>query len=149
MRLSKIREVKTPCRGTKFSAGIDFFIPNDIGWEVKTLRQGESILIPSGIKAEVPKGCALVAMNKSGIATKKNLVVGACLVDEDYQGEIHIHLINIGRSETSIQVGEKIAQFVLVPVFMDHIEVVPIDELYMEQSERGDGAFGSTNTIHK
>ena len=93
MKFLKIRPVKDPTRGTSKSAGIDLYIP----FEITTieLKPGESTLIPSGLKVDVPKNHVFVAMNKSGIATKKGLSVGACVIDEDYQGEIHIHLTNI------------------------------------------------------
>lgn len=142
MRISKVREVKTPNRGTPFSAGIDFYVPSD--FEERTISPSEAILIPSGIKAKVPSGYALVAFNKSGIAVKKSLVVGACVVDEDYQGEIHIHLVNVGYEQQPLKAGDKVAQFVLVPVNYAGIEEVPLGCLYDETTERGEGGFGST-----
>ena len=92
MRISKVRGVKTPTRGTKQSAGIDFYVPDD--FEVIEVSPGQKAFIPSGIKANVPAGHALIAFNKSGIALKKSLFIGACVVDEDYQGEIHLHVVN-------------------------------------------------------
>jgi len=145
MRIAIIRDVKTPERGTSRSAGIDFFIPNDYNGNT-FISPGESVLIPSGIRAEVPKGYMLTAFNKSGVATKKSLVVGACVVDEDYQGEIHIHLINSGDESVDIKPGDKIVQFILVPVNYDIIQVVSNQELFEEISERGEGGFGSTDT---
>jgi len=143
MKISKVRSVKTPIRGTPNSAGIDFFVPDEIR---VYLKPGDSCLIPSGIKANVPPGHALMAFNKSGVAVKKNLHVGACVVDEDYQGEIHINLTNVGTSGVQIQSGEKIIQFVLLPVFYDTIEEVEISALFEGITERGDGGFGSTGT---
>jgi len=140
MKIEKIRNVKTPNRGTEKSAGIDFFIPND--FKDSFIFPGESILIPSGTKAEVPKGYALIAFNKSGISVKRGLSVGACVVDEDYQGEIHIHLQNSSKSAVKVRAGEKIVQFILIPVFYDNIDVV--DKVHLSESERGSGAFGST-----
>lgn len=133
-----------PNRGTARSAGIDFFVPND--FEAKTILPGESVLIPSGIKAEIPSGYMLTAFNKSGVATKQTLIKGAEVCDEDYQGEIHIHLINVGTEAQTIEPGQKLTQFILVPVFYDSIEEVPIDELFSAKTERGDGGFGSTGT---
>ena len=141
MKISKVREVKTPTRGTEKSAGIDFYMPDGIS---ETIEPGQSCLVPSGIKANIPAGYALIAFNKSGVAVKKNLYVGACVVDEDYQGEIHINLTNVGTRTTTIESGEKIIQLVLVPVFYDEIEVVDEDVLFKKQSERGTGGFGST-----
>ncbi|MBN85958.1 MAG: deoxyuridine 5'-triphosphate nucleotidohydrolase [Dehalococcoidia bacterium] len=141
MKISKVKNVKTPNRGTPESAGIDFYVPDGI---IASLAPGQSCLIPSGIKANVPPGHALVAFNKSGVAVKKNLYVGACVVDEDYQGEIHINLTNVGEKTVEISPGEKIIQFVLLPVFYDTIEEVGLEDLYEEETVRGAGGFGST-----
>lgn len=145
MKIQKIRDVKTPTRGTSKSAGIDFYVPNNPIYKNLSIAPGESVLIPSGIKAEVPKGYALIAFNKSGIAMQKRLYVGACVVDEDYQGEIHIHLTNVGDVITTIHINDKIAQFILLPVFYDTIEEV--EYIHSIPTERGTGAFGSTNHI--
>ena len=106
-------------------------------------------LIPSGIKANVPKGYALIAFNKSGVATKKGLYIGACVVDEDYQGEIHLHLTNVGDKDVSIAKDDKIAQFILIPVYYAIPVEVPVENLYEAESERGAGGFGSTDKKEK
>ena len=86
-------------------------------------------------------------MNKSGVATKKHLQVGACVVDEDYQGEVHLHVANIGMDVQEILPGEKLVQMLLVPVSYEGVEVVgALSELYPEATERGAGEFGSTGT---
>lgn len=144
MKLAKIRDVKTPTRGTAGSAGIDFYIPNDYPVSLCTIAAGERFFIPSGIKANVPEGYALIAMNKSGVALKKSLLIGACVVDSDYQGEIHLHLINAGKKDVSIEPGEKLVQFLLVPVNYCKVEVVAEDELFPTETTRGAGGFGST-----
>ena len=145
MKISKVKNVKTPTRGTPESAGLDFFVPDD--FETTNLHPGESIFIPSGIKANVPTGHALIAFNKSGVALKKNLSIGACVVDEDYQGEIHLHLYNFGKEKTVISPGEKLIQMVLVPVFYDAVEVVQENDLFQSTTERGAGGFGSTGNF--
>ena len=159
MKVAKVRDVKTPERGTEKSAGIDFFVPND--FSIIVLGPGRDLLIPSGIKAAVPEGFMLMAAEKAGVVTSKNaaifagrtpkptaydsiVILGAKIVDEDYQGEIHIHLINVGDAPVIIKPGTKIAQFILVPVSYDNVEVVPEDLLFSEVSDRGDGGFGST-----
>jgi len=122
MKFLKIRPVKDPTRGTSKSAGIDLYIP----FEITTieLKPGESTLIPSGLKVDVPKNHVFVAMNKSGIATKKGLSVGACVIDEDYQGEIHIHLTNISNNSTTIEGGDKIVQCLILPINYEGVEIV-------------------------
>ena len=149
MKIKKIRDVKTPTRGTARSAGIDFYVPNDYndGKKIyeRSILPGESVTIASGIKVEVPKGFVLVAMNKSGVAIKKGLQVGACVIDEDYQGEVFIHLVNIGSYAAYISAGQKIVQMVLLPADYSEIEVV--DTIHEEVSERGEGSQGSTGIV--
>ena len=72
----------------------------------------KDILIPSGIKSKFPNSLALVANNKSGIATKKKLVFGASVIDASYQGEWHLHLINTSDSYQEISCGTKVIQFI-------------------------------------
>jgi dUTP pyrophosphatase len=144
MKISKIRDVKDPVRANQDDAGIDFFIPNDS--KKITLYPNEGAIIPSGIKVNVPSGHALIAFNKSGIATKKGLQVGACVVDCGYQGEIHIHLTNTGIGTQTLHAGDKIVQFVLVQLGSPDVEVVQERFLYNAVSNRGTGGFGSTGT---
>ena len=144
MKLAKIRDVKTPTRGTIGSAGIDFFVPNDYPPDLCYVNPGQRFFIPSGIKANVPEGYALIAMNKSGVALKKGLMVGACVVDSDYQGEIHLHLVNTSDTPTTIEPGDKLVQFLLIPVKHCPVSVVDVDDLYEDVTTRGSGGFGST-----
>ncbi len=141
IKMSKTREVKTPTRGTPGSAGLDFYVPDGIS---ESVSPGSDVCIPSGIRVNVPKGYAFVAHNKSGVALKKKLTVGACVVDEDYQGEIHLHLINSGTETVSFEAGEKIIQFLLVPVKYPDVQIVPDKELFHSKTSRGAGGFGST-----
>lgn len=175
---TKVRDVKSPNRGTNLSAGVDFYIPNfsdeyvgqllntgnnkDSIIVAKNVQSGmsifikphSSILIPAGIKVIIPRNSVLTAFNKSGVATKKKLIVGACVIDADYRGEVHIHLINTSDDNVSVEFGDKIIQFVLTPVFYDTPKEVS-SELYMyidnstaedTENTRGTGGFGSTGT---
>ena len=144
MKFSKVRDVKSPTRANSTDAGIDFFIPNDQN-EIE-LRPQEKCLVPSGIKVNVPEGYALIAFNKSGIATTRELQVGACVVDCGYQGEVHFHLFNYGNSNIFLNPGDKIIQFVLLPLGDPAVEEVKENDLYPEESSRGEGGFGSTGT---
>ena len=147
LKFSKLCEVKSPNRGTPGSAGIDFFVPTKFNdGKPFLLHPGKDILIPTGIKANIPSGFALIGFNKSGISIKKKLRVGANLVDEDYAGEIHIHLFNDNEFSVEINPDEKILQFVLIPINYAKIQEVPIDELFVDKyTERGAGWMGSTN----
>lgn len=160
LEFSKVRDVKSPERGTARSAGIDFFVPND--FFPTELRPHEDLLIPTGIRVNIPEGFMLLGADKSGVSTsiqavidagrkpKKDAfdsptVIGAKIIDEDFQGELHIHIINLGNHPIMIRRGMKIAQFILVPVDYCELIEVPDDTLFPEVSERGSGCFGSTN----
>lgn len=170
VKFIKTRDVKTPVRGTGEAAGIDFFVPNynedfikdfikkndnlpllipirieDDAVYITILPQGR-VLIPSGIHTYLDPGTALIAANKSGVATKTGLVFGAQVVDSDYSGEIHISVINTSNVPVVIKSGEKLIQFIHTPVILSPLEEVDretFDKLH-DKSERGAGGFGST-----
>lgn len=163
MKFAKVRNVKSPERGTGKAAGIDFFVPDFGNGKGFIVHPGFDVLIPSGIKMNIPEGYMLMAADKSGVVTSKwaciganrtpkadafesIVILGAKIVDEDYQGEIHIHLVNVGRAKVHIKPGMKIAQFILVPVSYEGLEEVPEAKLFSQTSERGEGALGSTGS---
>ena len=145
LKYIKTRDVKDPIRGHATDAGIDFFVPNNFG--AVTLEPGQDILIDAGIRVVVPKGYALIFKEKSGIATKRKLTIGASVVDSDYRGNVHLHLFNNGTEIQSIEAGDKITQGLVVPISLCQTEEVS-GEVYEEycNTERGDGGFGSTGT---
>lgn len=111
-----------------------------------TLAVGESITIPSGVSASIPHNYCIQFVNKSGVATKNDLIVGACLIDEDYKGIMHYNLHNVGNSSRHLACGQKIVQGVMHHTYWDRLEVHAIRGHINETSERGDGGFGSTGT---
>lgn len=138
------RNTNLPKKAHIDDAGIDFFAPNDM--EKVILKPGEDYVVQTGLRVAVPSGYALLGVNKSGVATKKKLVLGAKLIDCGYTGELGIHLMNVGSKETEINPGDKIAQFVLIPIGFSVVNIITEDE-YMSaygNSERGEGGFGST-----
>jgi len=140
----KTRDVKSPERSGK-NAGYDFFIPND--WhKIWTVKPGESVNIPSGIKVSLPNNTCFIAFNKSGIAAKYSLQVGASVVDENYKGEIHLHLVNVGDQDVQLKAGQKILQFVLINQEYHELQEVKSHSPWetKEDDERGDRGFGST-----
>jgi len=169
LKYCKVREVKSPCRAHPQDAGIDFYVPMDLTVEamapkfettgdkldleieegkIKTfiLKPNQSVLIPSGIKMEVPDGYMLQYNNKSGVASKRHLLVGASVVDVGYEGECHINLHNVSDREQRIQAGDKIVQGILIPVsFAMPEELENETALYGDKSSaRGAGGFGSS-----
>lgn len=157
LKVYKVRpEAKLPVRAHPTDAGMDLFYcvdPNvhdfwnkEDGTESFRIYSHHSVVIPTGIKAEVPPGYMLEIKNKSGVATKKQLLVGACVVDSGFNGEIFVNLHNVGKMTEVIAPGEKIAQVVLVPIVCCEIEEVEEDNLN-QGSSRQDGALGSTGAF--
>ena len=168
----KCRKVKSPTRAHPSDAGIDFAVPEDLPYETMVSKnlhwtwsacnQGfkrevdnivtafhvpphERILIPSGIHVNFPEGYALIAHNKSGVATKKGYGIMACVVDHGYSAEMHLGLVNTSNQIQIINAGEKILQFILIKIGADQTEEMSsLEELYPEQTARGAGGFGST-----
>ena len=149
LKIAKCRDVKTPERAHSTDAGLDFFLPNDS--KQINLNPGENACIPSGIKIEVPYGYMGLFLNKSGIASKKSITVGAQVIDFAYDAEVHVDLHNIGRDRVIFKPGDKLAQLVIVPVLCCQVTECDEDDLYREVKDeagslRGNGGFGSTGT---
>jgi len=156
LRFYKIREdAKLPLRAHSTDAGLDLFYcpdPNqrtDCYWRPEKeykIPPGASCLVPTGLRVEVPTDHMLEVKNKSGIAHKEKLIVGACVVDPGYTGEVYINLHNVGGSTKIIEPGQKIAQAVLVPVVICEVEEILYDPSEIE-TDRGEGGFGSTGLL--
>lgn len=174
VQFTKIRDVKSPNRANQHDAGTDFFIPNytedflntlieknayndliidiivDENGESQieiTIPHGSQVMIPSGIKVWIlDKNTYLQATNKSGIASKYSLTVGANTIDADYQGEVHINLLNTGGKTVKLYSGQKIVQFIHKRyINTDWKEISNEEYNNIQITDRGAGGFGSTD----
>jgi len=137
------KRAKTPVRAHATDAGMDFFYCGDSKIRIDL---GDSALIPTGIQMEVPSGYMLEMKNKSGIASRRSLHVGACVVDTGYTGEIFVNLHNVGLETQHIEPGEKVAQGVFVRI-SDSVQLRESDSIYDDEpTSRGAGALGSTGS---
>ena len=136
-----------PDRANPSDAGLDvFYSPEDP--TTVALHPGDSKILETGLKFGVPHGYMLEVKNRSSVAAKKSLLVGACVIDSGYDGEVFINLHNVGSRLQCISPGDKIAQLVLTPVVHFRPTLAEESELYahpMTISNRGDGALGSTD----
>ena len=148
VRVQKLHDnAKLPVRAHPTDAGMDlFFCPaprDDIPKQIESVLPHGSSLFPTGLKIEVPEGYMLEIKNKSGIASKRGLLVGACVVDRGYTGEIFVNLHNPSDRTQTIHAGQKIAQAVFVKIRED-IQIIESENIYDKETSRGDGALGST-----
>ena len=136
-----------PVRANPSDAGLDLKYNPEEDWPAM-IEPGQSMILSTGLKFGVPHGYMIQIMNRSGNAAKKQLMVGACVVDSGYDGEVFVNLHNIGKKAQIINVGDKIAQAVVIPVVPVRFLETKNDNLYdwspITISDRGAGALGST-----
>ena len=137
-----------PVRANPSDAGLDLKYNPDVGSQPVSIEPGQSMILGTGLKFGVPHGYMIQIMNRSGNAAKKQLMVGACVVDSGYNGEVFVNLHNIGSRPQTINPGDKIAQAVVIPVVPVRFLETNNDNLYdwspITISGRGAGALGST-----
>jgi deoxyuridine 5'-triphosphate nucleotidohydrolase len=136
-----------PRRAYPSDAGMDLAFAPENDKEL-VVEPGQSVLCQTGLKFGIPHGFMLQIMNRSSVASKRSLVVGAHVVDAGYNGEVFINLHNVGVETQVIEPGTRIAQAVLIPVMHVAPEELFQDDLYSRayvESRRGDGALGSTD----
>lgn len=106
------------------------------------LSPGEIKLVRTGLRARLPRGAELQVRPRSGLSLKHGVTVlnSPGTIDEGYRGEIGVILINHGREAYKIEIGARIAQLVLKPVYTAAAVEGPVSE----ETERGAGGFGST-----
>lgn len=163
MRVAIIDGYKTklPTQATSGSAGWDFYMPYLTEVFLKELKdknkwlttyeengfwlqEHSSVLIPSGLKVKIPQDTALVGFEKSGLATKYGIRPTCKVIDSDYQGQVYIGLENTHSERYFIECGKKVGQYLLLPIVKTTMEEVPLDTLYTDVTDRGEGGFGST-----
>ena len=105
------------------------------------LLPGETRLIPTGIAVHIADpGIAAVLLPRSGLGHKHGIVLGNLvgLIDSDYQGQVFVSCWNRGNTPFVIEIGERLAQMMFVPVVQVAFDVVE----EFETSRRGEGGFG-------
>ena len=105
----------------------------------------ETVMVHTGVWAEIPEGYNGEVRPRSGIASKRNLapINAPGTVDSHYRGEILVPLHNFGERGQDVEHGERIAQMVVAP--FARCECVEVEEL--SETDRGSGGFGSTGRM--
>ena len=132
------KDIDLPEYATDGSAGMDLRAALEQSTEIKP---GETLLIPTGLSIYVEDpNMAAIILPRSGLGHKHGIVLGNLvgLIDSDYQGQLFVFCWNRGDRPFTIEVGDRIAQLVIVPVIQAQFEVV--DEF--EKTHRGAGGFG-------
>ena len=134
-------KVTMPQYKTIGSSGMDIaaFLDNEI-----LIKPSEKKIIPTGIKLKIPKGYEIQIRPRSGLAANNDITVlnTPGTIDSDYRGEIKVILFNHGKNIFKVENGLRVAQMVLCPVIEAELSEVEI----IDETERGEGGFGSTGT---
>ncbi len=137
------KTIPMPEYATSGSAGLDLRACLD---ENIVLAPGETKLIPTGLSVYIanPEWAAML-LPRSGLGHKHGIVLGNLvgLIDSDYQGQLMVSCWNRGNDNFTIEVGERIAQMVIVPVVQVDFDIVS----EFQESHRGEGGFGSTGRV--
>jgi dUTP pyrophosphatase len=131
-----------PTYGSAGAAGADLYaLPEG---DPITINPGETVFIHTGLSMAIPEGYVGLNFARSGLASKQGLApankVG--VIDSDYRGELMVALHNHGEVPRTVEPGDRIAQFLIMPVITAHF--VEVDSL--DETQRGSGGFGSTGS---
>lgn len=132
--------IELPHYATSGSAGLDLRACLD---DRITLQPGETTLIPTGLAIHInDPQLAAVILPRSGLGHKHGIVMGNLvgLIDSDYQGQLFVSCWNRGQHSYEINIGDRIAQLVFVPIVQVAFEQVE----EFDSSDRGEGGFGHT-----
>ncbi|CAM2773904.1 dUTP diphosphatase [Acinetobacter celticus] len=129
-----------PTYATSGSAGLDL---RACVAETTVIEPGQTVLVKTGLAIYIQDtNFAGLVLPRSGLGHKHGIVLGNLvgLIDSDYQGELMVSVWNRGQTAFSLEPGERLAQYILVPVVQAEFDLV--DEF--EVTERGAGGFGHT-----
>jgi dUTP pyrophosphatase len=136
-RLSPLARI--PAYQTSLAAGMDVHAAIT---EPMLLEPNRVVLVPTGFALAIPAGFEAQVRPRSGLSTKYGVTVPNApgTIDADYRGEVMVALINLGRSDFTVEPGMRVAQLVFAPVA--RADIAEVAEL--SSTERGTGGFGST-----
>ena len=123
---------KMPTRAHPWDAGLDLYAKEDD-------KVFGSAVFDTGVHVQIPHGYYGEIRSRSGLLFKHDLTTDGT-IDSNYNGSIKVKLVNHLKYPYMVQAGDKIAQLVIVPCLLPELELV--DSL--EETDRGDGGFGST-----
>jgi len=134
------KDIPLPDYATSGSAGLDLRACLEAAM---ILEPGETQLIPTGLAIHIADNdTAAMLLPRSGLGHKHGIVLGNLvgLIDSDYQGQVFVSCWNRGNTAFTVEIGERIAQMIFVPVIQAEFEQVT----EFDASYRGDGGFGHT-----
>ena len=134
MKIKLDKGAIAPTRGHRWDGGMDLYATED-----RIIGVGNRCTFDTGVHLEIPEGMVGFIKSRSGMMCNHGILTDGT-IDSHYNGSIRVCLFNHGLVEYPVKAGDKIAQLVIVPCLLPHLELV--DSL--EETDRGDNGFGST-----
>lgn len=130
---------RVPTYGTTGAACFDLYAADTVA-----VAPGRRVSVKTDVAFEVPEGYVLKLYSRSGHGFKHGvrLANGTGIVDSDYRGHVPVCLHNDGNQPFIVELGDRVAQAMIVPV--PRVEFQVVDEL--SETARGEGGFGSTGS---
>lgn len=139
IQVSRVSETaKLPTKAHSGDAGWDLYAASD----TPIIKPGTRALIPIGWKIRIPEGYYGHIADRSGNSWKLGLHVLGGIIDSGYRGQVKVILVNLGANTISLNSDDKIAQMVITKIHTGGL--VEVDGL--DDTERGEGGFGSSGT---
>ena len=128
---------------TSGSAGFDLNVLLDNDTEI--IKQGEIKLLKTGLAMALPEGYEAQIRSRSGLSLKNGIIIlnAPGTIDSDYRGEICLIMMNCGKYDYVVENGARMAQMVIAKY--EKVEIDIVEDL--DDTERGQGAFGSTGVV--
>ena len=128
----------------------EYAYESDSGFDLRSseelwVQANDRLLVPTGLRFDIPDGYEIQVRSKSGLALKQGLFVlnSPGTVDSGYQGEVKVIIFNTTNERIKIEKGQKIAQAVLCPVVNGKwVDLVKVEEI--GEKDRNNQGFGST-----
>jgi dUTP pyrophosphatase len=141
VRLDHAKDLPAPAYASAGAAGMDL-VAAVAEHEPVVIAPGARAAVPTGLIFAIPDGFEGQVRPRSGLALKSGVTVlnAPGTIDSDYRGEVKVILVNTSDAPFSISRGMRVAQIVFAKVE----QLKPVEAASLEQTERGDGGFGST-----
>lgn len=138
------RTLPLPSYETPGAAGADIRanLPEDQRAAGIRLEPMQRLIVPTGLRVEIPPGFEMQIRPRSGLALKHGITLPNTpgTIDSDYRGPLGVALVNLGPAPYVVAHGDRIAQMIVAPVVQVRFEVVDA----LSPTARGEGGFGST-----
>lgn len=137
MPVQLLKNGRMPSRAHYDDAGLDLYVS-----EERTVEVGEFVDIPCGVAVELPGDTWGYLTGRSSTLRRRGLLVNPGVIDAGYRGPLFAGVFNLGQQEQVIEVGDRIAQLIVIGNRTVEVQPVVVDEL--REHPRGEKGFGSS-----